>query len=261
MTDYFCEKCNKSFYDKSTLNKHIKNDVCEKKKLKMGCEICERVFAKKSNLERHLLTKKHLANVNNFNNEIKLKGYQNINGNNNTITNINAPINNMNIINVVPFSEEVLDGLSAKDKESILKKCYMSLNELVMKLHLNPKLPEYHNVYISNIKSKYGHVYDGKKWILKNVNSLLDDLISKKKDDIEDLLSEYEDKLPEKIIGKVRDMIGMIDYDPSDDDVIDKKKVAFKKNVIDEIKLLLYNYKDIPLKTKENNENNEKIKK
>jgi hypothetical protein len=256
MTNINCEHCGKEFSLKTNLTRHLNRKVpCYEKKKKLTCSICEIEFSTTSNLKAHQKTKKHLTNLTNISNKTII----NTETNNGTIIGTNNGIVIDKFINIVPFCEEVLDGLSDKDKEMILKKCYMSLHELVKRLHFNKNLPENHNLYLSNMKSKYGHVYDGEQWIIKNVNTLLDEFINKKKDDIEDLLSEYEDKLPAKVIDKVRDMIAILDYDPSDNDVIDKKKMNFKKDVIEEIKCILYNYKDLPQKQREKSkEQNEK---
>ena len=50
---------------------------------------------------------------------------------------------------------------------------------MIEKIHFNPKKPENHNVYISNIKNKYAMVYDGNKWNLKNQDETIGDLIVK----------------------------------------------------------------------------------
>jgi hypothetical protein len=252
MPDYTCEKCSKSFYDKSTLNKHIKNDTCLEKIKKKTCDICDKYFSTKASLQRHLNSKKHVTNLN----SVTVNGNQNIVGNNNT------NVNNCNIIIINPFLCDDMSKLSNNDKMKILKKCYMSIPELLKQINLNPKNPENHNVYISDMKSKYGHINNGKKWIIAKVDQLVDDIINKKRDDIEDLLEQFVDELPEKVIDKVRDVIVTLEYDPLSDDVPDKQKIKFRRMINDEIKLLLYNNKEIPMKTRKENEqkNKEKIK-
>jgi hypothetical protein len=58
----------------------------------------------------------------------------------------------------------------------------MALNlqlNLTETLHFNPKYPEYHNIYISNMQDKYAMTYDGKDWNL----TIKEDLINKIYDD------------------------------------------------------------------------------
>ena len=50
----------------------------------------------------------------------------------------------------------------------------MCIPSLIKKIHFNPRKPENHNIYISNIKNKYIMVYDGDKWNLSNQNETID---------------------------------------------------------------------------------------
>jgi hypothetical protein len=165
---------------------------------------------------------------------------------NNNITNIKIVIN--------PFLSEDMSKLTDKQKVNILKKCYMSIPELIRQINFNPNIPENHNMYISDMKSKYGHINNGKKWIIAKVDQLVNDVINKKKDDIEDLLEEFVDELPEKVIDKIRDVIASLEYDPLSEEIKDKEKINFKKRIIDEVKIMLYNNKDIAIETRKAND-------
>jgi uncharacterized C2H2 Zn-finger protein len=245
--EYQCEKCEKVFKLKTDYTRHLArknpcNFVDPKKELE--CEFCHKKYTRQFTLKRHQLScPKKVENISIGDNS-----------NHNTVLNqSNHNIINPSItINIVPFLGENMDKLTIKDKKGILKKCYMAIPELIRQVNFNPNIPENHNVFISSIKSKYGNVNDGKKWIIMKVDQLLDDLINKKKDDIEDLLEEFEDEIPEKVINKIREVITSIDYDPMDEDVKDKKLMKFKKLIKDEVKMLLYNNKDIVQATQSN---------
>jgi hypothetical protein len=266
MVEHICEKCNKVFNKKSTFMDHInrKNPCTD---TGTQCKYCEREFSRRDYLKVHM-EKCKLKN-NKPNNKLTVKNSGSIDNiidnssNQGTIANtINAPVLNTTInININPFLGEDMSKLTEKEKKCILKKCYMSIHELIKQVHFNPKIPENHNVYISGIKSKYGHINDGNKWILTKLDQLIDDLINKKKDDIEDLLEEYEHDLPSKVVDKVRDVIATLEYDPlSDEEPIDKGKKKLKKQIMDEVKLLLYNNKEIPRATRAKQEKNNEIK-
>jgi hypothetical protein len=48
----------------------------------------------------------------------------------------------------------------------ILKKGNETILDLIKKLHFNPKYPEYHNIYITNMKDNYAYKYNGNEWKL-----------------------------------------------------------------------------------------------
>jgi hypothetical protein len=266
MVEYKCDKCEKTFDKKSHYDYHInRKNPCDK--VEPICEYCDKKFSRKDNLKTHM-NKCKLKNINKISTNINNNKLNNssINNTNNKIdvnngTN-NGTINNTivnNPIIIFPFLGEDMSKLTEKQKINILKKCYMSIPELIKQINFNPNIPENHNVYISNIKSKFGHINDGKKWILTKVDQLIDDLINKKKDDIEELLDEYEEQLPDKVVDKIRDVIASIDYDPLSDEEpskSSKEKNKFKKQIMDEVKLLLYNNKEIPQATRAKQEKN-----
>lgn len=39
--------------------------------------------------------------------------------------------------------------------------------ETIKMNHFNGKYKEFMNVYVSNMRDKYGHIYDGKQWIIQ----------------------------------------------------------------------------------------------
>ena len=59
----------------------------------------------------------------------------------------------------------------------LVNRSNMCIPNLIKKIHFDPKRPENHNIYISNIKNKYVMIYDRDKWILHNQDETIDDLI------------------------------------------------------------------------------------
>jgi hypothetical protein len=284
MVEYTCDKCSKTFRCKSHYVDHQnRKNPCfvndEEKGNYFFCEYCDRKYNRKDNLTTHLkkckikLQKEETTNELEFLKEkIKLLEEKinntkstniantNLKDNNGHIYN-NSKIknnNNINIIQILPFLTDDMSHLTEKDKKKILQKCYESIPELIRQVNFNPNAPQNHNVYISNLKSGHGHVRTDKKWVMMKLDNLLDDFINKKKDDIEEILDEYENELPDKVVDRLRDVIASIDYEPaieSDDNnsAINKKKLKYKKRILDEVKLILFNNKDIILNTKKSN--------
>ena len=123
-----------------------------------------------------------------------------------------------------------------KQEEDILKvlrKGYESTLRLTDTVHFNPKYPEFHNVYITNMKDKYAMMYDGKEWSLTRKTELIDRLYEDKKNYIEDNMEYFLDTLS-------RSQIRALERWLNTDDEHDKIK-----EVKDKIKLLLYNKREV----------------
>ncbi len=84
-----------------------------------------------------------------------------INTNNTNNTN-NGQIT-YNNIKLVAYGKEDRDKLNQTDVINALQG-YGTETKLTKLIHFNDKFPEYHNVYINNLKDKYVMVYNGNKW-------------------------------------------------------------------------------------------------
>jgi hypothetical protein len=237
---FTCEHCKKEFTLKTNLQRHLnRKTTCYERKDRLTCKTCNVVFTRLGSLNEHMKTNKHINNLTKIvdDKNIKVSGGTNI--------------STINAINVVPFCKEKLDSLTDEQKKQFLSQTKMSIRELVKLLHLNPNLPQNHNVYISNMRSKYGHIYDGEQWIVKDANDIMDDFLEKKCNDIEELLKQYEKSLPENVTQTLKEMVDNLAYDEESGDPDGKEKKIFKKRVFEEVRLMLYNYKHIPLATRQ----------
>jgi hypothetical protein len=99
------------------------------------------------------------------------------NNNNNNTNNINNGI--VAHINLIGYGKEDMSKINKKDILRAIQHGFDSTIKLTETLHFNPKHPEYHNVYITNVKDKYAMMYDGKDWNL----TMKDELINKIYDD------------------------------------------------------------------------------
>ena len=115
----------------------------------------------------------------------------------NNDTNNNNNINNGIVahINLIGYGKE---DLSKIDKNEIIKAIQQGFNstiKLTETLHFNPKHPEYHNIYITNMKDKYAIMYDGKDWNLTMKYDLINKIYDDKKNYIEENIDEFVDSL------------------------------------------------------------------
>lgn len=214
-----CQYCDKSFKTKQSKCNHIS----------------------KFHYDIHIKYKNVAQNINGSNSGI----VNNIEGNNNVINNVNTinnntinnnTINNYNIA-VNKFREEKYDKLTQKDNINILYKGSLSPILLVKLLHCNDKIPENHNVYVNNLRSKYCNIYDGKQWVIKRISDVIDDILLDKS---EYLTKIANDKKCIKDISKslLKGVERAIDFCENPEDPNTK---VLKKEIIDGIVLELYN--------------------
>jgi hypothetical protein len=228
-----CCYCLKSFTRVDALIRH-KNNYC--KMIKESKE-------DKENIYQELI--KQMNDIKEQNKELReeLKKIQNKTNSNNTKMKMNSDniitTNNIqNNIKLCAFGKEDLSHITDEVYKKIFVKGFHSVLEFINKVHFDEKKPEHCNVYISNIRDKYAMIYDGNDWILKNQDNVLSYLLELKKDNLIDKFDGLLEKLSDRTINKFKRFLDKED----DDEVINSIK--------QDIKLLLYNKKKIPLKLK-----------
>jgi hypothetical protein len=164
----------------------------------------------------------------------------------NTINNKCTTNNNINTgtvvnatINLVGYGNEDLSKISKVDILKALQTGYKSTIKLTEAVHFNPDFPEYHNIYISNMKDKYAMMHDGKQWTLTTKEDLISKIYEDKKSYIEENLEEFVKSLHPS---RKRALARWLDTDDED------KKI---KEIKENIKLLLYNSKNMIIDVKD----------
>ena len=103
-------------------------------------------------------------------------------------------INNIqNNIKLLAYRETDISHLTKADYKACLNRANFCVPQIIKQIHFNPKKPENHNIYISNIKNAYVSVYNGKKWNITDRNEFLEDIIEEKTNLLEDKLLEWEE--------------------------------------------------------------------
>ena len=250
-TELVCDNCGYVFMRRFHLEKHIKNKSCKIRKHE--CKYCDKKFTTNNSMYRHMkyscqvkkkddekkdLILERLIKLEEENAELKkemkkMKQVTNITNNNNKIN--NGTINNGTINNIVLIGhgKEDLTKIDNDDILKCLKKGFYLTIYLTEAVHFNPKYPEYHNVYISNIKDKYAMMYDGKEWSLTRKTELIDRLYEDKKNYIEDNMEYFLETLSKS---QIRALERWLNTDDEHDKI---------KEVKDKIKLLLYNKREV----------------
>ena len=222
-----CRLCGKQLLHKSSLSRHMRGRcpvIIERDREREA--IFQDLLAKMENVENKL--DKIEGPKKTINNNI---GTQNNTQNNQKTQNI------QNNIKIVAFGKEDMKKLKHDDVVPLLRGYYTPVH-MTEFMHFNPDGPEYHNVYISNIKDKYAMVFNGTEWELMSKERVVDDLYQEKKDHVEENLETFLDSLSGPKQRALRRWL-----DTPDDDIRVKR-------VKDEIKLLLYNKRNIPMRNR-----------
>lgn len=257
---YICTSCDKEFKSRQNLNYHISHGAC--KILSYHCKYCGKGFTASSNMyvhmkdsckikkqdddekaqiyERLLKLEENNRDIKKENEKLKKKVVsleknakvtKNITHNKVVNNNINNGI--VAHINLIGYGKEDLSIIDKKDIIKAIQQGYNSTIKLTETLHFNPKHPEYHNVYITNMKDKYAMMFDGKEWNLTMKDDLINKIYDDKKTYIEENIDEFIDSLS---ASRKKALDRWLETD-DDDERISKIK--------NEIKLLLYNKRNL----------------
>ena len=270
MSEWECDICGRKFTNKYNLANHIDKKAC--KTYDYPCKYCEKKFTTDTNMYRHMRhacktkkeeednkniiyerlikleeqNKKLIKDMDNMKKKVKsvkvikntmVEGDVNIKTDVNNGTVNNGLINNVNVNNVilVAYGKEDFKKLDQKEILKVLHNGYNSSLKLTEIMHFNPKYPEYHNIYISNMKDKYAMMYDGKSWTLTIKEDLINKIYDDKKNYIEENLDDFIDALSASRKKALERWLEIED---------DDKKI---KEIKDSIKLLLYNSRKLPM--------------
>jgi hypothetical protein len=169
-------KCGKKYSHISSLSRHSK--LCEiyqeHKYIITSMHRLEKEVADIKKNDNHVITTNNLNSNNNNNN--------NSNNNNNNTMNNTIVVNN--------FGHEDISHLSPQFLEKCLFYMSMGVKSLTHVIHLDKNKPENHTIKVTNIKSPFVSVIKDGKWIYKDKDEALSELISKENDILK---SHYEE--------------------------------------------------------------------
>ncbi len=158
-----CENCNREFNTRQSKSKH-------KKKCTVNNDNKIEQLEEKNKILEDTINelKKQVSSILQEKGKIHHKTLQKINNQLTNNINNNGNINNGKIINntYVKFGDvdyqRILDN---KQVKHILNQQFMSLEESIKLVHFNKDLPEYNNVFITNMRDDIGYIFNGKEFI------------------------------------------------------------------------------------------------
>ena len=216
------------------------------------CDYCGNRFATMANKRRHELHSckdnkyillKQIKKMENekkeWTNE-KKKLYKKIDeliskvGNNNTSNNIQTQNNNNNII-INNYGNEDIDHLTDKIKDALIKIPYGAIPKLIESVHFNDKIPKNKNIIFPNKNENLLKIYHGDKWVYKNKNEMITDLIDSKYM----IMDSHYDDTKNSISNKVKNSYEKFQkyYDEGDENVTKQLKT--------QCGLILLNHREI----------------
>ncbi len=229
-----CEYCNEEYTLETNLNRHMKKCIKKKEKEQEQHEeeksfvyLQQLVDKLNKQLEENL---HQLEEKDKQINELIKK------------TGITNNITNNNNIFIYSLANTSLDHLTDKDMYDCVNSCILSVPNLVKNIHFNPNVPENHNIYLTNIRNNYIMVFNGKQWEIRNRDETIEDMININEFRLEDWVSNEE---VQKMYPKAMKKFELYMKKREENGVIDTIK--------NEIKMLLYNKKDIVIETRNKN--------
>ena len=242
-----CFYCGNEFANKYNYDRHTKS-YCktkkqhEKEKEDKYNELIERIENNERKFENEINELKNKLNEEKMKNK-KLNQIININTNTtNNITNIDNQTNNNITFNLIAYGREDMNKIDVEYILQALKRGTSAIPVMTENIHFNSKYPEFHNVYISNMNQKYAMVYNGKDWILKDKNDIIDNLYENKYDFLEEKFEDIYNKLSKSQQESFKRFIKIQEKAETD-----KESLKIIKKIKQELKLLLYNKKNMPL--------------
>jgi hypothetical protein len=255
INDLLCNYCNITFTRKDNLKRHYLK--CKNKMLKEQTKLEQenKMLKEQTKLEQEnkMLKeqfahfKKEMVELMNKNCKIHPKTLTKINKQLNT-NNINNTYNDNKIINNINLialgNEDIPNVFTKEEKLKILNTNTMALNNIVKKVHFNKKYPEFNNVLITNTQNSIGYKYDDKekKFIAVEKSELIHEIINNRMGDIIVFQEELENDGLDKNVNKR--ILNLIDNMENDSKFIENKHK--------EIKLIIYNNKEMIEKIRDN---------
>lgn len=216
-----CKKCNKVFSREGHLRDHmLRKKPCviedyegEKTDISSNeCSYCNKKFFSKYNVIKHIDSAckvkkdKDKENVDNITMMNKVKEMFEAHLKNNNITNITNITNNNNITNNIQVNifSAGKEDLSRLTQEEILKICTSGTYYPIVAaeiIHCNEKYPEFQNFLISNLRSNTGLVFMNNSWVSKTQDEILSNIMQIDKKHVTNLIKELkvDDKLQVKL--------------------------------------------------------------
>lgn len=236
-----CRDCGKFYFDEPTLKKHRNNKICVKNKEARTCKICGKTYKRKQYYKIHLTTIGHKKNLEIIN-----------------IAN-NADNETIKKYDIVSFGSEKIEEIYGKEEletkfptKIFFEKYIFAVFTLTNTMNLNPDTPKYHNVIITDLRSKYGQIYKNNKWIKVKIDEITRSIVENRRNDLKYLYKylKNSEKINKKLKFKLKKLIQKLDVDMDDESLNNKENKKYINCFMENLKNLIYENREMLLKTK-----------
>ena len=244
-----------------------KKCVIETEKATIICKYCDKKVQSKSSLNRHFKICKlkpiTLSDLPSIESSIKNKiNEQLLTVNNNYSKVINNTVNNtqniqniivMDKINLREFGKEDLDHITDEVMSKAIKYPQAGILNLIREIHFNDTMPQNQNINILSKKEQFIEIFNGKEWKKQDKKTAIQNIITSKKDIMDDYVEEKTEKnlisnfikdnyenFSEMLDNYIRESLGH--YDEQIKTNIAKKCQKLYKEIFNQAELVLFDY-------------------
>jgi hypothetical protein len=231
-----CKYCDKKVQTKSSLNRHLK--ICKLKPITI-LDLPSIESSIKKKIDEQLMT----VNTN------YSKIINNTVNNTQNIQNIIV----MDKINLREFGKEDLDHITDEVMNKAIKYPQTGILNLIREIHFNDTMPQNQNINILNKKEQFIEIYNGKEWKKQDKKTAIQNIITSKKDIMDDYVEEKTEKnlisnfikdnyenFSEMLDNYIRESLGH--YDEQIKTNIAKKCQKLYKEIFNQAELVLFDY-------------------
>jgi hypothetical protein len=232
-----CKYCDRKVQTKSSLNRHFK--ICKLKPITIS-DLPSIELSIKKKIDEQLLT------INNNYSKVI---------NNNTIHNTQNIQNIivMDKINLREFGKEDLDHITDEVMNKVIKYPQAGILNLIREIHFNDTMPQNQNINILSKKEQFIEIFNGKEWKKQDKKTAIQNIITSKKDIMDDYVEEKTEKnlisnfikdnyenFSEMLDNYIRESLGH--YDEQIKTNIAKKCQRLYKEIFNQAELVLFDY-------------------
>jgi hypothetical protein len=231
-----CKYCDKKVQTKSSLNRHFK--ICKLKPITLS-DLPSIESSIKNKINEQLMT------VNNNYSKV-------INNTVNNTQNIQNIIV-MDKINLREFGKEDLDHITDEVMNKVIKYPQTGILNLIREIHFNDTMPQNQNINILSKKEQFIEIFNGKEWKKQDKKTAIQNIITSKKDIMDDYVEEKTEKnlisnfikdnyenFSEMLDNYIRESLGH--YDEQIKTNIAKKCQKLYKEIFNQAELVLFDY-------------------
>lgn len=231
-----CKYCDKKVQTKSSLNRHFK--ICKLKPITLS-DLPSIESSIKNKINEQLMT------VNNNYSKV-------INNTVNNTQNIQNIIV-MDKINLREFGKEDLDHITDEVMNKVIKYPQAGILNLIREIHFNDTMPQNQNINMLNKKEQFIEIFNGKEWKKQDKKIAIQNIITSKKDIMDDYVEEKTEKnlisnfikdnyenFSEMLDNYIRESLGH--YDEQIKTNIAKKCQKLYKEIFNQAELVLFDY-------------------